>query len=111
MPLSDDDRVREKIKAWIASTGVTQAALAERIGRNQAWMSRYLGGEFAADLETLHKMARAFNHSLAALLDAPTDPIEAKLIEAFRALPLEDRATAFALLESWSRSHRRGRKR
>ena len=76
----------QRIKAWIASTGVTQSALAERIGRNQAWMSRYLAGEFAADLETLQKMARAFNHSLAALLESPTDPDEAKLIEAYRAL-------------------------
>src|SRR4029077_2246017 len=91
MPLTLDELARGRIKAWISSTGITQVNLGERISKNQAWMSRYLGGEFDADLETLQKMAKVFGHSLSALLDAPTDPEEAKLLDAYRALTPEGR--------------------
>ena len=42
--------------------------------------------------ETLQKMARAFGHSLSALLNTPTDPVEARLIERYRALSERARA-------------------
>lgn len=111
MPKSLDELARGRIQTWIAGTGITQTALAERIGRNQAWMSRYLGSEFNADLETLQKMAAVFGHSLAALLDAPTAPDEAKLVEAYRALPHDSRVRALDLLQDWSRPRGRGRSR
>lgn len=109
MPVSLDQLARERIKAWIASTGVTQGNLAERIGRNQAWMSRYLAAEYDTDLETLQKMARVFGHSLTALLESPTDPDESKLLNAFRALRPEARLIALNLLLDWSRPRGRGR--
>jgi transcriptional regulator with XRE-family HTH domain len=84
VPLSLDQLARDRIKSWVASTGVTQTELAERIGRNQAWMSRYLKGEFDADLDTLQKIAACFGFSLIALLDLPRDPHEARLVEEFR---------------------------
>jgi len=102
---------RERIRAWIASTGVTQTALAERIGRTQAWMSRYLGGDLDADLETLQKLARAFGQPLGALLDAPTDPVEARVVQLFRALPVETRTIIVNLLEAWTRGRTGGRSR
>ncbi len=108
MPQTLDQVARDRIKAWIASTGVTQTELAERVGKNQAWMSRYLSGEFDADLETLQKMARTFGHSLSALLDTPADPVEARWMEYYRALPVTARTIAMNLLENWSRP--RGRK-
>lgn len=111
MPLSLDELARGRIKAWIASTGVTQGNLGERIGRNQAWMSRYLAGEYDADLETLQKIARVFGHSLSALLESPTDPEEAKLVEAYRALRPEARAIALTVLQELSRPRSRGRTR
>jgi transcriptional regulator with XRE-family HTH domain len=110
-PTTLDQQARERVKEWINSTGITQTALAERIGRNQAWMSRYLGGEFDADLETLQKMARAFGHSLSALLNTPTDPVEARLIERYRALSERARAILLNLLDDWSRPRRAGRTR
>jgi predicted transcriptional regulator len=64
MPLTLDQVARDRIKHWIVSTGVTQTELAARIGRTQAWMSRYLSGEFDADLETLQEnraRVRAFH--------------------------------------------------
>lgn len=104
-----DEVARGRIKAWINSTGVTQTLLAERIGKNQAWMSRYLSAEFDADLETLQKIAKVFGHNLTALLDAPTDPNEATLIEAYRAMHADDRALGLALFQKLSRPRRRAR--
>jgi transcriptional regulator with XRE-family HTH domain len=99
MPPTVDQVVRDRIRTWITSTGVTQTELAERIGRTQAWMSRYLHGEFDADLETLQKMAHAFGQGLGALLDAPTDPMEARVVEGLRALPANLRTMFINLLE------------
>jgi transcriptional regulator with XRE-family HTH domain len=111
MPLSLDELARGRIKAWIASTGVTQGNLGERVGRNQAWMSRYLAGEYDADLETLQKMANVFGHSISALLESPTNPDEAKLVEAYRALRPEARLIALNLLQELGRPRVRGRAR
>jgi len=110
-PETLDERARNRIRVWIASTGITQTTLADRIGRNQAWMSRYLAGDFDADLETLAKMAAVFSHPLTALLDLPSNPEEFKLIEAFRALRPEGRRIALSLFDDWSRASSRGRGR
>jgi transcriptional regulator with XRE-family HTH domain len=111
MPQTLDDLAREQIRKWIASTGITQMELALRIGRNQAWMSRYLAGSFDTDLETLQKMARVFGHSLTALLVVPTDPDEEALVTSYRALPQEARGIALSLLQDWSRARARARSR
>ena len=58
MPQTLDEQARQRIRTWIQLTGVTQKTLGERIGRNQAWMSRYLSGELNADLETLRNSPR-----------------------------------------------------
>ena len=109
MALTLDELARKQIKSWIDATGITQTALAERIGRNQAWMSRYLKGEFDADLETLQRMTRVFGHELTAALNVPTEPEEAAVMAAYRALGVEGRKIVRALLEDWGRPRRRGR--
>lgn len=106
-----DELARSRIQAWIKSTGITQTELSQRVGRNQAWMSRYLDAQFDADLETLQKMAKVFGHSLSALLDAPADPAEAALVSAYRALRPESRSIALSLFVDWSRARGGGRSR
>ncbi len=102
-----DDHARLQIKKWIRSTGITQTLFADQIGRNQAWLSRYLAGEIAsADLETLQRMARVFDHSLASLLMLPSDPEEAAVIAGYRALPETMRRLFLKLLEEWAGHHR-----
>jgi transcriptional regulator with XRE-family HTH domain len=91
---------RTRIRLWLRSTGTTQTQLADRIHKTQAWMSRYLSGGLNADLDALRSMAEAFGHSLSALLDTPTDPTEAQLIDLFRALRLEDKETVLRLLDA-----------
>jgi transcriptional regulator with XRE-family HTH domain len=106
-----DEVARGQIRKWIQSTGITQTNLAERIGRNQAWMSRYLAGDYDADLETLQKMALVFGHSLSTMLELPKDPEEAALLSAYRALRQEARVLALNVLQEWGRGRARGRSR
>lgn len=105
-----DDQIRAKIKAWVQTTGISQRLLAERIGRTQSWMSRYLGGEIAADLDTLARIAAVFQHSLSALLETPTDPREATLVELYRGLPADARQALLALLRAVARAGHRPRR-
>lgn len=108
-PISLDNLARERIKAWLESTGMTQVALAAKIDKNQAWLSRYLAGDYAADLATLQKFAAVFGQSLTALLSIPaSDPIETRLIEAFRALTPKRRAILLQILDDWVRPVGRG---
>jgi transcriptional regulator with XRE-family HTH domain len=106
-----DALARARINAWIHSMGTTQQKLGEAIGRNQAWMSRYLSGGIDADLDTLEKIAHAFGHHISALLTTPTDPEERQVIDAYRAVPAEDRALAIRVLQKFARPRRPPRKR
>lgn len=107
-----DEIARSQIQRWLETTGQTQTALATQIGRNQAWLSRYLKAEFNADLSTLEKIAQAFNHTVAALFTSPQDPDEAKLVANFRACRPEDRKTLLGVSAAMSRPSRlRGRVR
>jgi transcriptional regulator with XRE-family HTH domain len=80
-------RVRETILRWIKTTGITQDQVAKAIARSPMWLSRYLRGYYDTDLDTLDRLARVFNHSLAALLSVPDDPQERELISAYREAP------------------------
>jgi transcriptional regulator with XRE-family HTH domain len=102
MPPTLDEIARARIREWMRTTGATQVMLAGRIGKTQAWMSRYLSGELDADLESLRGMAAAFEHSLSALLEAPTNPIEAELITLYRALHPDARKALLDLLRLWA---------
>lgn len=106
-----DDAARARVAHWLAASKMTQTALAERIGRNQAWMSRYLDGEFDTDLETLDRLAQVFGHTLFELLDASVDPTEAEVIERWRALRPSGRQIVLDVLREWTPTDGRGRTR
>jgi len=97
-----DEIARKRLREWQKSSGMTQAALGEAIGRNQAWVSRYFDGEFDADLETLEALAGVFGHTLSELLDLHDDEREAELLERFRALRPDARALALQVLKEWT---------
>jgi transcriptional regulator with XRE-family HTH domain len=94
---------RTQIRRWIRTTGITQTALAERIKRNQAWMSRYLGGDIDTDIDTLQEMATVFGHTLTQMLDMPSDPDEAVLILEYRALRPEARSAVLRVIQEMNR--------
>jgi len=106
-----DDAARGRVTRWLAASQMTQTALAERIGRNQAWMSRYLDGEFDTDLETLDRLAQAFGHTIFELLDTSADATEAEVIERWRALRPSGRKIVLEVLREWTPTAARGRTR
>lgn len=111
-PSTLDDIARDQIRHWIGSTGITQVDLAARIGRNQAWLSRYLAGEFDTDLETLERMAGVFDHTLTTLLGLPkTDPEETEILRLYRGLTSPLRKTVRVLLDELNRGQRKSRVR
>lgn len=110
MPLTLDEQARTQIKKWIEGTGITQTELSVRIGRNQAWVSRYLkGDQYDADLETLNKIAAVFGHTLVQLLQLPAHPEEAALISSYRALRLEARKHVLGLVQELARAKGKSR--
>lgn len=110
-PPTYDDRVRARVRDWINKSGQTQAAVGEAIGKNQAWISRYLSGEVYADLDMLQRIAAVFDHTLFALLDLPGgDPVIESLIAKYRALPPDSRELIDRLLDEF-RPRRHGGRR
>src|SRR4051812_25890093 len=97
-----DEVARARLRDWLKSTGETQTDFGNRIGRNQAWMSRYLDAEFDADLTTLQRIADAQNITLWQLLDVTgSDELEAELIRHYRATTPTRRELAVSLLREW----------
>lgn len=86
-----DELARAKITAWREASGQTQTAFAEAIDRNQAWMSRYLDGEFDADLDTLERIAAHFGHTLFTLFDVSAPSDEGALVDGYRQLTPKQR--------------------
>lgn len=110
--MSLDETARSQIRRWIDTTGLTQTQLATAIGRNQAWMSRYLAGEFDADLTTLEQMAGVFSHTIAELLLVPPSPDEARLVLNYRACRPDARQTLLQVSDAMSsRVRARGKSR
>ena len=106
-----DSRARSRIKHWMSVSQITQVMLAERIGKDQSWLSRYLAGAHDADVQTLARLAAAFGNTLFTLLDIPPDPQDARVLEMFRALSPATQGVVLHLLESLTRAaRRRGRR-
>jgi transcriptional regulator with XRE-family HTH domain len=106
-----DDVARARIKAWAKGAGMTQRAVAEQIGKNDPWLSRFLDGTNDTDLDTLQQLAAVFGRTLWELLDVPTgDPQETELIERFRSTRDESRPALLVVVRQMTAGHipRRG---
>jgi transcriptional regulator with XRE-family HTH domain len=99
-----DDTARRRVRAWMAARRVTKTKIAQVAGRTQAWASRWLAGDFDAQLDDLAKIAAHFGQPIAALFDQRPDPAEAELVELYRGLPPERQTLALDLLRDWSAS-------
>jgi transcriptional regulator with XRE-family HTH domain len=103
VPPPVDEIARQQIRQWLRSTGTTQVSFAQQIDRNQEWVSRYLNGNFDADLTTLQRMAGVFGHNLATLFGSlPSDPDEGALLRMFRGLRPEGRKALLTVLQEWT---------
>ncbi|CPT76872.1 Uncharacterised protein [Mycobacteroides abscessus] len=67
-------RAAAEVRAEMARQGCTQAALAERINRDQHFISRRLSGKVSFTVDELACVAEALNVTIGALL---VDPAEA----------------------------------
>lgn len=102
-----DDVVRATVRAWMQTGGVSQDTLAARLGKTQAWASRYLSGEIQlGTLEEAVRLAGAFGQTLAALLDLTPNRDDAELLDTYRALPPADRDLALRMIRRLSRAPR-----
>jgi transcriptional regulator with XRE-family HTH domain len=112
VPTPIDEIARQQIRQWLRSTGTTQVSFADQIGRNQEWVSRYLNGNFDADLTTLQTMAGVFGHNLATLFgNLPSEPDESLLLRMFRGLRPEGRKALLTMLQEWTRARSADRSR
>lgn len=69
MPLSTTSlRVAGEVRAAMARLGCTQAVLAERINRDQHFVSRRLSGKVPFTIDELARIAEALNVPIEALL-------------------------------------------
>jgi len=101
---------RRRLQTWIDATGITQTTLAIRIGKNQAWMSRYLAGDAGADIDTLAALAHVFGHSVSALIDTAVDPQDQLILDLYHALPEDGRPVAEAVLRLMTQKPRARRR-
>lgn len=91
---------RRRLIQWMdANPKKTQTEIGRAIGHNQAWVSKYRLGQMDADVDDLEGMARVFGHTLSELFDLTPDPLEQRLLDAFRALPAGKRTVAVQALE------------
>ena len=98
-----DDTARERIVLWRRNARMTQKELGDLCGRNAVWVSRYENGYFDSDLDTLQRMAAAFNQTIYAALNVKADPTEELIIERYRAITRPAaRAVALSLLNELS---------
>src|SRR5262245_59100822 len=96
-PLQNIARVR--IKQFLESNGISQAALGQAIGRSQEWVSRFLAGRYDADVDTLQAIATAIDLPLYELLALTTDPRLVKLCEAYLACRPSRRPVALRVVQ------------
>lgn len=99
-----NDLARMRIRRWKRQTGMSQTEIGRKIGRGQNWVSRYLAGTQEADLDTIGQLAAVFGRTVFAVLDEPSDPEEAEVIEIYRALPTEAREAVRRVLVAMRRS-------
>lgn len=85
------ERARARLIQWMErNPNISQTDVGRSIGHGQGWVSKYKRGEQEADIDDLDGMARVYGHTLIELIDLRPDPIEQRLLDAFRSLPPDD---------------------
>jgi transcriptional regulator with XRE-family HTH domain len=99
-----DDVARDRVRAWMTARGWNQTVLAKQLHRSPAWVSRYLQGGFNLELTMLGRIARIFDHDLAALIrTSPADRNEAQLVAGYRAMDQRARRVVLDFAKLWLR--------
>lgn len=93
-PVSAADRVRERMRDWMETTGLDQRTFAEALGKSQVWLQKVLKGENHVRLRDLDQVAHAMRTSAAELVRDESarytlecSPSEVRLVERLRHHP------------------------
>lgn len=106
--------IAENIRALRAQRGMSQAELAERIGRKRSAVGNYESGVREPDLDTLRALAEALNVSVSELIGgdaadprpaAELDPARRRLLELARNGSQRDVDQAVAILDALKRTN------
>ena len=108
-----DAVARQRIQLWMRTHRLSRVRLGKAIGHSESWVSRYLAGKVPVTLAVLEKLATAFDRSLVELLTTEgRDPQEARLVEAYRAMPKRQQDVLVRMAEAVAfpagRANRRG---
>jgi transcriptional regulator with XRE-family HTH domain len=111
---SEEERVRSIVVAWFEASGMTQQAVAERVGISQTAVSAFLRGDRFGSLDTLKRFCLCFGHEVGELFaegkrDA-TDADGSTFVTRYKALSPRNRKAIDQVLESMMHS-RQGRRK
>jgi transcriptional regulator with XRE-family HTH domain len=93
-PVSAADRVRERMRDWMETTGLDQRTFSDALGKSQVWLQKVLKGENHVRLRDLDQVADAMRTSASELVRDDSarytlecSPSEVRLIERLRHQP------------------------
>jgi transcriptional regulator with XRE-family HTH domain len=98
-----DELARSQIKRWILLHGISQERVAAHVGKTQAWLSRYLAGDYSADLGTLQLLAELFGHGIGEVLAYEMKQDERTLLMCYRACRAAGRKALLDVADELSR--------
>jgi transcriptional regulator with XRE-family HTH domain len=99
------ERTRQRLKARLEESGLTNRAFGERLGHGDQWVWGLLKGRFALSLDELDAAAKALKWSPCDLVKPEDDeaqylrPTESRVIRALRKLPTAIQDHLVVLLE------------
>ena len=96
--------IDEGVREYLRQEKVNQADFAQRIGRNQPWLNKYMHGGGKATIDDVIRI-------VAALIGSESQPLtktERELLKSFRSLEEEDRIDLLAYSQMRARRVRRG---
>lgn len=98
-------RVRDRMRAWMETTGVSQRDFADDLDKSQVWLQKVLAGENAVRLKDLDEVAMAMRTTASELVRSTEEryqleltPSEVRIVEKLRRRP-EAFAAIAALLQ------------
>lgn len=91
--------VHMRLKQLRQAQGMSQEELAERIGATKSTVSRAENMHHSAKLETYQLCAEVLGVTLEDIFSGARDPIEERLVRAFRHIPADRHADLVRLLE------------
>lgn len=93
---------RAHVRRLIDGHRVPMAAVSEAIGQKPNWVSRYLSGQFDADLDQLAAIAEFFKIRFSDLLNVPPPTVDdGELWQLYGALPAEKQAVVLQVVRAF----------